>query len=475
MSRPYWLVSLPLHGSKESTWGALQDNINRSLSDLPYYKLYVPGLRVGTLDSLLSLSDDLVKASAHVEGVANKMRRQIEELDRVQGTNSGALSVDGVPVDSYMTNFQWDEAKYPVTTPLREMVESIQESVSKIEDDLKVRASEYTTVRSQLSAINRKAGGSMLVRDLSTIVQDSDIIVSEHMTTLLVVVAKYSERDWLASYETLSTFVVPQSSKKITEDNEYALFTVTLFKRVVDTFKVAAREKGFQVREYEHDPDGANQRKEDQERLLEDSVRVLDAHCCHSPLSQESILPYGLLPHLPVLIPPSCFHPPLQVFASWMHIAVIRLFAESILRYGLPPAFLVSPAIATFLVGVQLSFLLSTQGHSCCHLPLCREHPSLRPPSRLPGQCCSSGFFAETVLFHDPPPSLLISTTLDDPALMTPSQRSEKRLRSILETLSNTDNSEHWRLTDSDASLAGLTGGDHDLHPYVSITMSVAL
>ncbi|CAI5932668.1 unnamed protein product [Closterium sp. NIES-64] len=386
MSRPYWLVSLPLHGSKESTWGALQDNINRSLSDLPYYKLYVPGLRVGTLDSLLSLSDDLVKASAHVEGVANKMRRQIEELDRVQGTNSGALSVDGVPVDSYMTNFQWDEAKYPVTTPLREMVESIQESVSKIEDDLKVRASEYTTVRSQLSAINRKAGGSMLVRDLSTIVQDSDIIVSEHMTTLLVVVAKYSERDWLASYETLSTFVVPQSSKKITEDNEYALFTVTLFKRVVDTFKVAAREKGFQVREYEHDPDGANQRKEDQERLLEDSASM------SASLLQWCHVGYG------------------EVFASWMHIAVIRLFAESILRYGLPPAFLVSPAIATFL-----------------------------------------------------------------PALMTPSQRSEKRLRSILETLSNTDNSEHWRSTDSDASLAGLTGGDHDLHPYVSITMSVAL
>ncbi|CAI7903411.1 unnamed protein product, partial [Closterium sp. NIES-54] len=75
------------------------------------------------------------------------------------------------------------KANDAVTMPLREMVESIQESVSKIEDDLKVRASEYTTVRSQLSAINRKAGGSMLVRDLSTIVQDSDIIVSEHITT----------------------------------------------------------------------------------------------------------------------------------------------------------------------------------------------------------------------------------------------------------------------------------------------------
>ncbi len=31
-----------------------------------------------------------------------------------------------------------------------------------------------------------------------------------------------------------------------------------------------------------------------------------------------------------------------QVFSSWMHICAIRIFTESILRYGLPPQFLVS-------------------------------------------------------------------------------------------------------------------------------------
>jgi hypothetical protein len=29
-----------------------------------------------------------------------------------------------------------------------------------------------------------------------------------------------------------------------------------------------------------------------------------------------------------------------QVFSSWMHICAIRIFTESILRYGLPPQFL---------------------------------------------------------------------------------------------------------------------------------------
>lgn len=35
--------------------------------------------------------------------------------------------------------FNWDEAKYPVMSPLRETVESIHETVAKLEDDLKVR------------------------------------------------------------------------------------------------------------------------------------------------------------------------------------------------------------------------------------------------------------------------------------------------------------------------------------------------
>ena len=39
----------------------------------------------------------------------------------------------------------------------------------------------------------------------------------------------------------------PRSSKLIYEDNDYALYSVTLFKRVADSFKQAARSKGFQV------------------------------------------------------------------------------------------------------------------------------------------------------------------------------------------------------------------------------------
>ncbi|KAF3341985.1 V-type proton ATPase subunit C-like isoform X2 [Carex littledalei] len=181
--------------------------------------------------------------------------------------------------------FAWDEGRYPTMSPLKDIVSNIHGLVAKIEDDMKVRASEYNTVRSQLNAINRKQTGSLAVRDLSDMVKEEDIITTEHLETLLAVVPKYSQKDWLSSYETLTQYVVPRSSKKLHEDNEYALYTVTLFKKMADNFKVAAREKGFQasdsfsfalppfrlcMREFEHSAEVQDTRKQELQKLVQD-------------------------------------------------------------------------------------------------------------------------------------------------------------------------------------------------------------
>uniref|UniRef100_A0A453GPJ6 V-type proton ATPase subunit C n=1 Tax=Aegilops tauschii subsp. strangulata TaxID=200361 RepID=A0A453GPJ6_AEGTS len=112
----------------------LQDAISRHSFDTPLYQFTVPDLRPGTLDSLLALSDNLVKSNIFIEGVSHKIRRQIEDLERAGGVEPGTLTVDGVPVDSYLTRFVWGEGKYPVNAPLKETVTSIQSQVAKIED-----------------------------------------------------------------------------------------------------------------------------------------------------------------------------------------------------------------------------------------------------------------------------------------------------------------------------------------------------
>ncbi|GLT76433.1 hypothetical protein SLA2020_480910 [Shorea laevis] len=316
MASRYWVVSLPVQNSASALWNRLQEQISKHSFDTPLYRFNIPNLRVGTLDSLLALTDDLFKSNSFVEGVSHKIRRQTEELQRTSGVETTALTVDGVPVDSYLTRFVWDEAKYPTMSPLREIVDTIQTQVAKIEDDLKVRVSEYNNVRSQLNAINRKQSGSLAVRDLSNLVKPEDIITSEHLVTLLAIVPKYSQKDWLSSYETLTTYVVPRSSKKLYEDNEYALYTVTLFGRVADNFRTSARERGFQIRDFEYSPEAQEGRKQELEKLMQDQENL------RSSLLQWCYNSYG------------------EVFSSWMHFCAVRVFAESILRYGLPPSFL---------------------------------------------------------------------------------------------------------------------------------------
>ncbi|KAL8099166.1 hypothetical protein AgCh_031732 [Apium graveolens] len=360
MATRYWIISLPLQNSPASSlWSRLQDSISKNSFDTPLYRFSVPNLRVGTLDSLLSLSDDLLKSNNFIEAASHKIRRQIEDLERVSGVSSTSLTVDGVPVDSYLTRFVWDEARYPTMSPLKEIVDGIHVQVAKIEDDLKVRVAEYNNVRSQLNAINRKQTGSLAVRDLSNIVKPQDLFTSEHLVTLLAVVPKYSQKDWLSSYETLTTYVVPRSSKLLHEDNEYALYSVTLFNRDADNFRTKARERGFQVRDFEYNSETQESRKQDLEKLLQDQDTL------RSSLLQWCYASYG------------------EVFTSWMHFCAVRVSVESILRYGLPPTFL--------------------------------------------------------------------------SAVLSPSVKSEKKVRSILEGLSDSSNSTFWKVED-EGSMGGFGG-----------------
>jgi V-type H+-transporting ATPase subunit C len=73
---------------------------------------------------------------------------------------------------------------------------------------VQVKLGEFNTIKSQISAALRKAGGSLAVRDISGIVKAGQFVDSENLTTLFVVVSKYSVKDWESCYEKLADFVV---------------------------------------------------------------------------------------------------------------------------------------------------------------------------------------------------------------------------------------------------------------------------
>ncbi|XP_028103571.1 V-type proton ATPase subunit C-like isoform X2 [Camellia sinensis] len=120
---------------------------------------------------------------------------------------------------------------------------------------------------------------NLAVCDLSNLVKPQDIIITEHLTTLLAIVPKYSQKDWLSSYKTLTAYVVPRSSTKLHEDNEYALYTVTLFSRDADNFRTKARDRGFQIRDFEYNPETQESRKQELEKLMQDQETLRNSLC----------------------------------------------------------------------------------------------------------------------------------------------------------------------------------------------------
>ena len=73
---------------------------------------------------------------------------------------------------------------------------------------VQVRVSEYNQVKGQVNQQSRKQTGSLAVRALAGVVSSKDIISTENLVTLFVVVSKHTKLEWLSSYEKFCEFVV---------------------------------------------------------------------------------------------------------------------------------------------------------------------------------------------------------------------------------------------------------------------------
>lgn len=79
--------------------------------------------------------------------------------------------------------------------------------------------------------------------------------------------------EWNAGYEKLTDMIVPRSSQLITQDQDFGLFNVTLFKKVVDEFKLHAREKKFVVRDFTYNEEELAAGKNEITKLVTDKKK----------------------------------------------------------------------------------------------------------------------------------------------------------------------------------------------------------
>ena len=70
-----------------------------------------------------------------------------------------------MPVVPYTTmQWEWDEAKFQLKTPLRELSESISLRISSLDEELKIKVTEMNVLKGSLQTIERKTQGNLMVR-----------------------------------------------------------------------------------------------------------------------------------------------------------------------------------------------------------------------------------------------------------------------------------------------------------------------
>jgi V-type H+-transporting ATPase subunit C len=135
---------------------------------------------------------------------------------------------------------------------------------------------------------------------------------SEYIETHLLAVPNALVKDFLKTYESLAEMVVPRSAAEISKDDEFTLYGVTTFKKFSAEFVHKAREKRWVPRDFKWKEGGKEEERKEVESLEREERKVWGEalRLAHTGYSESAMV--------------------------WVHVLALRVFVETVLRYGLP-------------------------------------------------------------------------------------------------------------------------------------------
>lgn len=359
-----WLVTAPVRGEIEH--GDYFSSVKHKIKDdgCALARVIIPDLAVGTLDSLIRLSDDIVKSSTQVDNILKKIERIY--LDTIAGHNkitiehgnknklatldvAQKLKVKEQNISEFIKSFAWDYARYPINRPLDALISDIQHIGSKVDDELKKLSVAYNERNNAHSASVRRRNTNFYTSDFEDIfmpkeVANIEFLDTEYLRTLVIVVPKSIESDFLNAYSTtichdIASYgdannrgaikgspIVPDSAIKLKEDNDAIIYTITSLKGhsntdstgnnqyfdYIEPIKSCFRERRMIIREFIYDSSKAGGLEKEIKKC---TTSLLD---CSATIIQYCTLHYS------------------DIYSSIIHLKLIQAYIESVLRYSLP-------------------------------------------------------------------------------------------------------------------------------------------
>lgn len=135
---------------------------------------------------------------------------------------------------------------------------------------------------------------------------------SEYLETHLIVVPSNIRKDFLKSYESIAPMVVPRSAVELAKDDEFVLYAVTTFKKHSSEFLQKCRESKWTPRQYKYVEGGKEEEQKELARVEREEKKVWgEALRLGRTGWSEAVM-------------------------VWAHVLTLRVFVETVLRYGLP-------------------------------------------------------------------------------------------------------------------------------------------
>lgn len=138
---------------------------------------------------------------------------------------------------------------------------------------------------------------------------------SDYLESHLIAVPKQIIKDFVKTYESISPFVVPRSAQLIGSDEEFSLYAVTTFKKHSQEFIHKCREHKWTPRDFKYTDRGKLEEEQELGRLRKEEAKT------RNEALRLGRTAWG------------------EAMMAWIHVLALRVFVETVLRYGLPLAF----------------------------------------------------------------------------------------------------------------------------------------
>lgn len=324
MTESFVVLALPyLQQSQDSLQSAQYEALVRQMGPLgqTFRNFVIPCLKVGTLDSLMEASDELTKLDPIMENTVQKLIGLMEETSgkpRSIVTTFRINQTQEMSPAGYIKNFLWSSAQFDPKDTIQNLIEKFAQINSTADERVRVMLGEYNDTRNKVTAANRKGEGNLSIRPIRELVtiynRDHQCFVdTDLLVTVFVAVPVASQKEWLESYWKMSEYVCPQSNRLVAEDKEYVLNSIVVFRKVMDDVKAACRKRRYVVREVEGTDDLSSAELKELQQKAEKEKKAL----------------YTLL-----------WQQYCTCYVAWIHLKAVRVFVESLLKFGLPPRFI---------------------------------------------------------------------------------------------------------------------------------------